>query len=83
MSTSKKKTPLDYVAKKDSLIPVQVRLPEGLVEQVKQKLANSGLTFTDLVKGACHWYINEADGAHDPLLEKKTSGVWDGKKKRS
>ena len=82
MPDPKKKTPLDYLEKKGSLVPVQVRLPENLVDLVKQKLAKNGLTFTDLVKGACHWYINEVDGSYDPILDKKTSGNWDRKKKK-
>lgn len=79
----RKKTPLDYVERKDALVPVQVRLPEHLVEAVKKKLAKNELTFTDLVKGACHWYLNEVDSAFDPIADKKTSGVLDGRKKKS
>jgi predicted DNA binding CopG/RHH family protein len=55
-----KKTPLDYIESKSPLIPVQVRLPEDLVKEVKAKLEANGLTFTDFIKGACHWFVDEA-----------------------
>jgi hypothetical protein len=34
------------------------------------------LTFTDLVKGACHWYVNDVDGSDDPKRNKKASREW-------
>lgn len=76
-----KKTPLDYVEKRDELVPIQVRLPKSLVDDVKEKLTVNDLTFTDLVKGACHWYINDVDDSYNPILEKKSSGNWSKKKK--
>ena len=56
-----RKTPLDYVESRQELIPVQVRLPKTLLSAVKSKLAQNGMTFTDLVKGACNWYLNMPD----------------------
>lgn len=78
-----KKTPLDYVEKRDDLVPIQVRLPKSLVGRVKEKLSLNELTFTDLVKGACHWYINDVDNSYNPILDKKSSGNWTKKKSRS
>jgi hypothetical protein len=77
-----KKTPLDYVEKRDELVPIQVRLPKSLVDGVKEKLTVNDLTFTDLVKGACHWYINDVDDSYNPILEKKSSGNWSKKKNK-
>jgi hypothetical protein len=57
------KTPLDYIESREDLVPVQVRLPKALLTSVKAKLLQNEMTFTDLVKGACAWYLNvpEAD----------------------
>lgn len=55
------KTPLDYVESREELVPVQVRLPRTLLAAVKSKLTQNGMTFTDLVKGACNWYLNMPD----------------------
>jgi predicted DNA binding CopG/RHH family protein len=51
------KTPLDYVEDRGELVPVQVRLPKELVDGVKAKLQKHGMTFTELIRGACHWYL--------------------------
>lgn len=51
------KTPLDYFEDRDELVPVQVRLPKELVDGVKKKLRKHGMTFTELIRGACHWYL--------------------------
>ena len=67
------KTPLDFIPQREELVPVQVRLPQGLLAEVKLKLDKSGLTFTDLVRGACSWYLDSEDSAPDPLLTKKKS----------
>lgn len=65
------KTPLDFIPLREELVPVQVRLPQSLLTEVKAKLEKSGLTFTDLVRGACSWYLESADFTQDPLLTKK------------
>jgi hypothetical protein len=52
------KTPLDYIDVREELVPVQVRLSKTLLGSVKSKLEQNGMTFTDLVKGACAWYLN-------------------------
>ncbi len=55
---SSNKTPLDYINKhRQELVPVQIRLPKDLIAQVKAKLASNELTFTELVKAACYWYL--------------------------
>ena len=54
---SNTKTPLDYVEDRGELVPVQVRLPKELVDGVKAKLQKHGMTFTELIRGACHWYL--------------------------
>jgi predicted DNA binding CopG/RHH family protein len=51
------KTPLDYLGERGELVPVQVRLPKDLVERVKARLGKHNMTFTELVRGACHWYL--------------------------
>jgi hypothetical protein len=51
------KTPLDYLEDRGELVPVQVRLPKELVDGVKAKLQEHGMTFTELIRGACHWYL--------------------------
>jgi hypothetical protein len=51
------KTPLDYLEDRGELVPVQVRLPKELVDGVKAKLQAHGMTFTELIRGACHWYL--------------------------
>ena len=38
-------------------MPVQVRLPKELVDGVKAKLQEHGMTFTELIRGACQWYL--------------------------
>ena len=82
MPQATRKTPLDYVEKRDNSVPVQVRLPKALVDSVKEKLNLNDLTFTDLVKGACHWYINDVDKSFDPIRERKSSGNWTKKKSK-
>jgi predicted DNA binding CopG/RHH family protein len=67
------KTPLDFIPQREELVPVQVRLPQSLLAEVKAKLDKSGLTFTDLVRGACSWYLESADTSPDPLLTKRKS----------
>ena len=64
------KTPLDFIEPREELIPVQVRLPKGLLAEVKSKLDKNGLTFTDLVRGACSWYLNVADTDNLALKKK-------------
>ena len=68
------KTPLDYIAAREELVPVQVRLPKTLLASVKAKLEQNGMTFTDLVKGACAWYLNvsEAEAQSMTGTPKKT-----------
>lgn len=51
------KTPLDYLEDRGELVPVQVRLPKELVERVKERLQKHDMTFTELIRGACHWYL--------------------------
>ena len=51
------KTPLDYLGERGELVPVQVRLPRDLVERVKARLEKHDMTFTELIRGACHWYL--------------------------
>jgi hypothetical protein len=53
----KAKTPLDYLEERGALVPVQVRLPKELVERVKARLHKSDMTVTELIRGACHWYL--------------------------
>lgn len=65
------KTPLDFIEPREELTPVQVRLPKNLLAQVKSKLEKNGLTFTDLVRGACWWYLEVADTPDGLLLKKK------------
>ena len=67
------KTPLDFIPQREELVPVQVRLPQSMLAEVKAKLDKSGLTFTDLVRGACSWYLESADSSQDPLLTKRKS----------
>jgi hypothetical protein len=62
------KTPLDYLSERDELIPVQVRLPKELVERVKARLQKHEMTFTELVRGACQWYLEIPD---ETIAEKK------------
>jgi predicted DNA binding CopG/RHH family protein len=65
------KTPLDYIEMKDELVPVQVRTPKPLLAAVKAKLQQRGMTFTDLVKGACAWYLNLPDSEAQALVQKQ------------
>jgi predicted DNA binding CopG/RHH family protein len=65
------KTPLDYIEMKDELVPVQVRMPKPLLAAVKAKLQQRGMTFTDLVKGACAWYLNLPDSEAQALVQKQ------------
>jgi predicted DNA binding CopG/RHH family protein len=65
------KTPLDYIESKEELVPVQVRLPGTLLSAVKQKLQENGMTFTDLVKGACAWYLHAAEAEAHSLVHKQ------------
>jgi predicted DNA binding CopG/RHH family protein len=65
------KTPLDFIEPREELTPVQVRLPKSLLAEVKSKLEKNGLTFTDLVRGACSWYLDVADTPDGLLLKKK------------
>jgi len=51
------KTPLDYLEDRGELVPVQVRLPKELVDGVKARLQKHGMTFTELIRGACQWYL--------------------------
>jgi hypothetical protein len=68
---SPSKTPLDYIESREPLVPVQVRLPESLLSEVKVKLERNDMTFTDLVKGACAWYLNVSDSDARSLLKKQ------------
>jgi hypothetical protein len=54
---TKAKTPLDYLGDRGELVPVQVRLPKELVERVKARLQKYDMTFTELIRGACQWYL--------------------------
>lgn len=65
------KTPLDYIEARDDLVPVQVRLPKTLLASVKAKLQQNGMTFTDLVKGACAWYLNVSEAEAQSLVSKQ------------
>jgi len=65
------KTPLDYIEARENLVPVQVRLPQTLLSAVKAKLEQNGMTFTDLVKGACAWYLNVAESEAQALVHKR------------
>jgi hypothetical protein len=65
---TKAKTPLDYLGERGELVPVQVRLPKELVESVKARLQKYDMTFTELVRGACQWYLECPDAA---IAEKK------------
>lgn len=62
------KTPLDYLTERDELVPVQVRLPRDLVERVKARLRKHDMTFTELVRGACQWYLELPE---ETILDKK------------
>ena len=62
------KTPLDYITKRGELLPVQVRLPKELLDRVKARLRKHDMTFTELVRGACHWYLECPD---ETIVEKK------------
>jgi hypothetical protein len=65
------KTPLDYIEAKEELVPVQVRLPKSLLAAVKSKLQDNGMTFTDLVKGACAWYLHAPEAEMHSLVQKQ------------
>jgi len=65
------KTPLDYIETREELVPVQVRLPKTLLAAVKTKLEQRGMTFTDLVKGACAWYLNVPESEAQGLVQKQ------------
>lgn len=52
------KTPLDYLEDRGELVPVQVRLARQLVDEVKAKLQRHDMTFTELIRGACQWYLD-------------------------
>lgn len=65
------KTPLDYIEAKEELVPVQVRLPAALLSAVKSKLQENGMTFTDLVKGACAWYLHAPEAESQALVHKR------------
>jgi hypothetical protein len=60
---SKAKTPLDYLGERGELVPVQVRLPRELVDGVKARLQKHNMTFTELVRAACQWYLECPDAA--------------------
>jgi hypothetical protein len=62
------KTPLDYLGERGELVPVQVRLPKELVERVKARLQKHDMTFTELIRGACQWYLEIAE---ETIVEKK------------
>jgi hypothetical protein len=64
----KNKTPLDYIGQRGELVPVQVRLPKELLDRVKARLQKHDMTFTELVRGACHWYL---DCPEETIVEKK------------
>ncbi len=64
------KTPLDYIETREELVPVQVRMPKALLAAVKAKLQQRGMTFTDLVKGACAWYLNLPESEAQALAQK-------------
>jgi hypothetical protein len=51
------KTPLDYLEDRGELVPVQVRLPKELADRVKAKLRKHDMTFSELIRGACQWYL--------------------------
>jgi hypothetical protein len=65
---TKAKTPLDYLGERGELVPVQVRLPKELVEGVKTRLQKYDMTFTELIRGACQWYL---DCPESVVAEKK------------
>jgi hypothetical protein len=62
------KTPLDFLEERTELVPVQVRLPKDLVTRVKAKLHKHDMTFTELMRGACQWYL---ECSEETILEKK------------
>ena len=62
------KTPLDYLEERTELVPVQVRLPKELVARVKAKLNKHDMTFTELMRGACQWYL---ECSEETIREKK------------
>jgi hypothetical protein len=49
-------------------VPVQVRLPKELVEGVKARLQKYDMTFTELIRGACQWYL---ECPEEVIAEKK------------
>jgi hypothetical protein len=59
----KAKTPLDYLGERGELVPVQVRLPRELVDGVKARLQKHNMTFTELIRAACQWYLECPDTA--------------------
>lgn len=71
------KTPLDYLDERGELVPVQVRLPKELVERVKARLQKHNMTFTELIRGACHWYL-ECPEATIAEKKKRNSGLSKG-----
>ena len=68
-----RKTPLDYIKGREQLVPVQVRLPRGLAAQVKAKLKKEKLTFTQLVRGACSWYLEATHEESAARIRRKTT----------
>ena len=68
MPAKKTKTPLDYLGEREELVPVQVRLPKELVEGVKARLQKHEMTFTELIRGACQWYL---DCPEETIAQKK------------
>lgn len=68
----KEKTPLDYLGEREELVPVQARLPKELVERVKARLHKHEMTFTELIRGACQWYL---DCPETTIVEKKRPAV--------
>jgi hypothetical protein len=68
LPAKKTKTPLDYLGEREELVPVQVRLPKELVEGVKARLQKHEMTFTELIRGACQWYL---DCPEETIAQKK------------
>lgn len=66
--TRSSKTPLDYIEGRTELVPVQVRLPKELVARVKARLHKYDMTFTELMRGACQWYL---ECSEETILDKK------------
>jgi hypothetical protein len=57
---------LGSIEPQEELVSFQVSLPKSMLADVKTKLDENELTFTDLVRGACFWDL-ETTNAHEDL----------------